>query len=67
MQDVFARRLQTTPNSRQRKAQNMDFTEPIKALSGFVETLNANPFGAICLVILAALVVLLASFLRRGG
>jgi hypothetical protein len=45
----------------------MDFTEPIKALSGFVETLNANPFGAICLVILAALVVLLASFLRRGG
>ena len=45
----------------------MNFIEPIKALSGFVETLNTNPFGAICLVILATLVVLLAFFLRRDS
>lgn len=30
----------------------MDFFESIKALSGFVEILNANPFGAICFVLL---------------
>ena len=45
----------------------MNLLEQMKAVSEFVETLNTNPFGAICLLILATLVVLLASFLRRGG
>ncbi len=32
-------------------------SKTIRSLSGFVETLNANPFGSICLIILAILAV----------
>lgn len=39
----------------------------IESLSGFVETLNGNPLGAICLVILAAFAVLCVFFLRQEG